>query len=161
MFPRVSSVILVIRLPISCVSSMAISGHVHVQTRSIIVAITILFRYTKRVRPSRYGYSAKSITRALSCLGLQNHLCWQRVPAYSALPNWHVDVPAAGVGQSHHYKPCHFDRYLRRHGVCHRMMTAGGGDGVAVDRSALRFGDQLARAVADKLLQLDLAVPPD
>ena len=140
---------------------MAISGHVHVQTRSIIVASTILFRYTKRVRPSRYGYSAKSITRALSCLGLQNHLCWQRVPAYSALPNWHVDVPAAGVGQSHHYKPCHFDRYLRRHGVCHRMMTAGGGDGVAVDRSALRFGDQLARAVADKLLQLDLAVPPD
>jgi len=63
-----------------------------------------------------------------------------------------VDVPTH-IGKSHHYKKCHFDRFLRRNGVCHRLMTASDVD---VDRAMFRFRDQLANSVASKLLELDL-----
>jgi len=66
-----------------------------------------------------------------------------------------VDVPA-DVGKSQHYKKCHFDRYLRKNGVCHRMMT---GADVTTDSTTLRFRDELAHAVAGKLLELDLVEP--
>lgn len=111
-----------------------------------------MFRYTKRVRPSRYGYSAKSVTRALSCVALQNHLCWQSLPVFTGQPNWNVDVPA-NVGKSQHYKKCHFDKFLQKNGVCHRMMTS---KTVTTDRTMLRYRDQLANIVANKLIELDL-----
>ena len=117
----------------------------------VLLWFLLLFRYTKRVRPSRYGYSAKSITRTLSCVGLQNHYCWVKLPTYSAEPNWNVDVPTY-IGKSHHYKKCHFDNYLHRNGVCHRMVTRHDATGVTM----LRFRDRLAHTVANKLLQLDL-----
>ena len=109
-------------------------------------------RYTKRVRRSRFGYSAKSITRTLSCIALQNHLCWKSLPSYTGQPNWNVDVPL-DVGKNQHYKKCHFDKFLKKNGVCHRMMTRSG---VRNDRAMLRFGEQLANAVVKKLLELDL-----
>ena len=109
-------------------------------------------RYTTRVRPSRYEYSSKSITRTLSCIGLQNHFCWKSLPSYSEQPNWNVDVPA-DIGKSHHYKKCHFDKFLRKKGVCHRMMTSSD---VTTDRAMFRFGEKLANAVANRLLELDL-----
>jgi len=114
--------------------------------------VLLMFRYTKRVRPSRYGYSSKSITRTLSCTALQNHLCWQSIPSYTGQPNWNADVPT-DIGKSHHYKKCHFDKYLHKNGVCHRMMTRVD---VTRDRTMFRFRDKLANTVAKKLLELDL-----
>jgi len=114
--------------------------------------LLIDYRYTKRVGPSRYGYAMKSITRTLSCVALQNHYCWQSLPMYVDQPNWHVDVPAQ-IAKSHHYKKCHFDEFLRRNGVCGRVLA----DSVVTDDdAALRFGDRLAPAVADMLLSLGL-----
>jgi len=114
--------------------------------------LLLVFRYTKRVRPSRFGYSAKSITRTLSCVALQNHLCWKSIPAYIGQPNWNVDVPV-DVGKSQHYKKCHFDTFLKKNGVCHRMMTSSK---VRKDRTMFRFRDELANVVAKKLMELDL-----
>ena len=62
------------------------------------------------------------------------------------------------IGKNHHYKKCHFDKYLHRNGVCHRMMTSSD---VTDDRTMFRFRDKLARVVAKKLLQLDLVEPTD
>ena len=112
----------------------------------------MLCRYTKRVGPSRYLYSVKSITRTQSCLGLQNHYCWQSLPAYAGQPNWNVDVPTY-IGKSHHYKKCHFDSYLNKKGVCRRLMASSD---VTNDTSMLRFRDKLTQAVTDKLLELGL-----
>ena len=63
-----------------------------------------------------------------------------------------MDVPT-DIGKSHHYKYCHFDKFLHRKGICRRMMT---GSGVTTDGSMLRFRDKLAQAVANKLLELGL-----
>jgi len=118
----------------------------------VIEFLLLVFRYTKRVRPSRYGYSSKSITRTLSCVALQNHLCWQGLPSYTGQPNWNVDVPT-NIGKSHHYKKCHFDKFLHKNGVCHRMMTSAG---VTTDRTMFRFREKLANVIAGKLMELDL-----
>jgi len=63
-----------------------------------------------------------------------------------------VDVPT-NVGKSHHYKKCHFDTFLHKDGVCHRMMTS---TDVTIDRTMLRFVEKLTNAVAKRLLELDL-----
>jgi len=114
--------------------------------------LLLTFRYTKRVRPSRFGYSSKSITRTLSCVALQNHLCWESLPSYAGQPNWNVDVPV-DIGKSQHYKRCHFDKFLQKNGTCHRMMTRAD---VKKDRTMFRFREKLANVVANKLLELDL-----
>jgi len=118
----------------------------------VVLVADDVYRYTKRVRPSRYGYSSKSITKTLSCIGLQNHLCWKSLPSYIGQPNWNVDVPT-DIGKSHHYKKCHFDKFLQKNGVCHRMMTSSD---VTTDRTMFRFREKLANIVANKLLELDL-----
>jgi len=108
----------------------------------------------KRVNPSRYGYSSKSITRTLSCVGLQNHLCWKRLPVFEHHTTWNFDVPIK-VGKNHHYKKCHFDEYHSRNGVCLRMMMKGS----PIDKTMGQFGDELEERVIDKLIALDLAEP--
>jgi len=57
------------------------------------------------------------------------------------------------IGKSQHYKRCHFDKFLRRTGVCHRMMTT---KDVKKDRTMFRFREKLASVVANKLLELDI-----
>lgn len=78
-------------------------------------------RYLKHITPSVFGYSAKSITDPQTCIALQNHLCWKRVPKYDH-PGWLIDVNTA-YGMNFHYKQCHFDEYLEQEGECVRMMA--------------------------------------
>ena len=77
-------------------------------------------RYTKHVNVSTFGYSAKSFTNPLACSGLQNHICWQRLPALDTY-GWLVDVKQQ-YGMNFHYKKCHFDDYLQSEGECSKMM---------------------------------------
>jgi len=125
---------------------------------SLCLFLLLIFRYTKRVQPSRYGFAAKSITRTLSCIGLQNHYCWRSLPSYTGQPNWIVDVPT-DIGKSQHYKKCHFDKNLHKKGLCHRILATFN---VTTDRAMFRFREKLANAVANKLLELDLVeLAPD
>ena len=102
-------------------------------------------------------YSTKSITRPLSCVGLQNHYCWKSFPVYTDQPNWNVDVPT-DIGTNHHYKKCHFDEFLQKKGICHSITT---GPDITTDDSMLKFRDKLAQAVASKLLELGSEVVLD
>ena len=125
---------------------------------SLCFCLLLIFRYTKHVPPSRYGYSSKSITRTLSCIGLQNHFCWHSLPSYVGQPNWNIAVPT-DIGKSHHYKKCHFDKFLHKKRLCHRIVTTSN---VTTDRAMFRFREKLANAVANKLLELDLVeLAPD
>ena len=76
--------------------------------------------YLKHVQISDFGYSAKSITSTAVCTGLQNHLCWKRIPALDKL-GWLVNV-GVEFGLNFHYKTCHFDEFLGVKGECERMM---------------------------------------
>jgi len=107
-------------------------------------------RYTRRIAPSRYGYSAKSITRTLDCLGLQNHLCWRHAHKSISVDDWNFDVSVLH-GLNHHYKKCHFDRYLGKDGECLRLLMHPN-----VDSSLKRFTSVLSRRVIAKLKELDL-----
>ena len=107
-------------------------------------------RYTRRVRPSRYGYSSKSITRTVDCVGLQNHLCWHPLPQITTDPTWNYDV-TVDTAMSHHYKKCHFDQYLGKNGVCLRMMTTS-----YVDRTMDKFRDAMVERMTVKLQELNL-----
>src|SRR6218665_3057767 len=106
--------------------------------------------YQTRIHPSRYGYSFKSITRTLDCLGLQNHYCWEPLDGGKDHPGWNVDVDVE-TGMNHHYKKCHFDRYLHQDGVCLRLMVTS-----FRDRTMERFRDELEMRVAEVLVELDL-----
>ena len=93
----------------------------------------------------------------MSCVGLQNHLCWKRLARYEDdQPGWNVDV-ATSVGKSHHYKKCHFDEYHSKNGLCLRMMSRESFD----DRTMMKYGEELAHRVVKKLVKLDLAEPSD
>jgi hypothetical protein len=80
-----------------------------------------VFNITQRMTPSTIGYSAKAFTNPLTCIGLQNHFCWKRVPRYD-VQGWKINVPAY-IAMNHHYKKCHFDAYLHRSGVCSLMLA--------------------------------------
>lgn len=108
-------------------------------------------RYQVRVSPSRFGYSSKSITRTLDCLGLQNHYCWEPVDGAKSDPGWNVDVEVE-TGMNHHYKRCHFDQYLEKDGVCLRLMAVS-----YRDQTMDKFKVELSSRVAKVLVELDLA----
>lgn len=107
-------------------------------------------RYLRHVVPSSYGYAVKSFTNPLTCVGLQNHLCWKKMPAFENSTTWNVDVKK-DLGMNHHYKKCHFDTFLERDGVCHRIMMDSW-----KDHTMLRFEKALAENVLKKLIELDV-----
>ena len=100
---------------------------------------------TKRIKPSAFGYSAKSFTNPLTCIGLQNHLCWKRIPRYDS-KGWLISVPHY-VAMNQHYKQCHFDNYLHRTGACQLMMRYHEDDNT-LDRFRSKLQHYKASAIA-------------
>ncbi|ELU10767.1 hypothetical protein CAPTEDRAFT_200201 [Capitella teleta] len=107
-------------------------------------------RYLRHIPPSPYGYAVKSFSNPLACVGLQNHLCWKRVPSYQNATTWNIDV-GLHYGKNQHYKKCHFDTFLERNGVCHKVMRR-----YKQETNILRLKDKLNENVVAKLLELDL-----
>ena len=108
-------------------------------------------RYLRRIATSPYGYSVKSITDSRICITLQNHLCWSRIKMYDRA-DWFVDV-APVFAKNHHYKRCHFDKYLQKPGTCLRLMRS-----YQTDDTILRFQNDLDRNVRRKLQKIGLSL---
>ena len=108
-------------------------------------------RFIRHVQPSPFGYSVKSITDPLACVGLQNHLCWRRMPSLEGMArDWNVDVNIT-IGANFHYKKCHLDHYEGEFGLCQDAMQAS-----VVNTTMRRFGDRLYDRVAKVLLELNM-----
>ena len=108
-------------------------------------------RYLRHVQPSKIGYSVKSITDPLACIGLQNHVCWKRVHRLANdTADWNVHVNKS-LAMNHHYKRCHLDEFENTFGQCTDLMRDQ-----RVDRTMRRFGRKLHRRVVAKLLDLGL-----
>jgi hypothetical protein len=108
-------------------------------------------RYLRHVTPSKFGYSVKSITDPLSCIGLQNHVCWKRVPRLkNDTLDWNVHVNTS-LAMNYHYKKCHLDEFESTFGQCSDLMRDQ-----HVDTAIRRFGKRLYGRVVAKLLELGL-----
>ena len=117
-------------------------------------AYSTVLRYANRVKPSKYGYSVKSITDSQVCITLQNHYCWKRVKKYDK-DSWTLEAPL-DIAMNQHYKKCHFDSYLRKPGTCKNMMTEK-----YVDNKMLRFKDELSKRIEATLGKLRLPLKPE
>ena len=90
--------------------------------------------YTHLHDKSNNGYSSKSIINPRNCIGLQNHSCWKGLT--NETTNL-VFVPDE-FGRNHHYKLCHFDKYLNIPGLCQRII-----ENYEIDKSTLKYGNEL------------------
>ena len=106
----------------------------------------LMEKYTRRVDMSAIGYAVKSITNPRYCIGLQNHVCWVGHPQ-AAL---YVHVPI-GYGVNHHYKRCHFDKYLNKPGYCKNLTMTS-----TEDTTVMKYRDELATTTAEVLFKMDL-----
>lgn len=106
-------------------------------------------RYLRHIAVSDYGYSVKSITDSGACIALQNHLCWKRVHKHDSV-GWTVDVNK-DIAMNQHYKKCHFDEFLGEIGVCQKTTSVS-----YLDRTMLRFQQQLSQVMVTKLKELNL-----
>ena len=105
-------------------------------------------QYTRHVAPSPPWYSVKSIHNPLACLGLQNHFCWAEHAVNGKKPV--TKYASKLIGMNHQYKKCHFDDYLRKPGMCKRLIKNFG-----VDHTMARFREKLVSRVLVVLKELD------
>ena len=108
-------------------------------------------RYLRHVSPSSYGYSVKSFTDPMACVGLQNHVCWKRVDRFrNDTADWNVPVNTS-LAMNYHYKKCHLDEFEGTFGQCKDAMRSH-----YKDSTMKRFEQSLYDRVVNKLLELGL-----
>ena len=95
---------------------------------------------------SSAGYSSKGFINPMTCLGLQNHLCWHHVINYNASRTLRHVSPE--VALLHHYKTCHFDNYLNQQGVCELMMRY-----YSCDNHLLKLTRTIANRIRSKIAE--------
>ena len=105
-------------------------------------------QYTRHVAPSPPWYSVKSIHNPLACIGLQNHVCWAKLEVIGKTPV--TKYASLLMGMNHHYKKCHFDKYLRKPGFCKGLTQ-----NFSVDLTMTRFRRELETRVLVVLKELD------
>ncbi len=106
--------------------------------------------FFKRIKPSKYGYSIKSITDPQVCIALQNHLCWHVFPKYNT-SDWLISVNSS-VSMNQHYKTCHLDEYEGKPGLCEKVMREEG----VVDDIMTRHMDPLTTTIIEAMWRLNL-----
>ena len=106
-------------------------------------------QYTRHVAPSPPWYSVKSIHNPLACLGLQNHYCWAEHEVNGKRPV--TKYALKWMGMNHHYKKCHYDTYLRKPGMCKRLIKM-----FDVDLTIARFRKELESRVRVVLIELGM-----
>ena len=107
-------------------------------------------QYTRHVAPSPpWNNSVKSIHNPLACIGLQNHYCWAEHEVNGKKPV--TKYASQLMGLNHHYKKCHFDKYVRKSGICTRLMK-----NFSVDLTMTRFRRKLESRVLVVLEELGL-----
>ena len=106
-------------------------------------------RYRKRMTISPRLSSVKSIIDPMLCSHMHNHVCWKFTNKPRRLHSQMEVSPS--VGTNNHYKPCHFDAYLRKDGICSEMLKTP-----VYDSSMLRHERSLTRAVRVALKNFEL-----
>ena len=96
-------------------------------------------RYTRRVAPSVYGYSVKSMIDPQACVNMHNHYCWSVTPGYMARNYLEVVNETFAVNQ--HYKHCHLN--ATECAVARSVHY--------VDDTVARFKGELKQRVRDKV----------